>query len=145
MLTANSFLDLPDDIIKNILSHCDQTTWIYLAMRSPKIFECSRNICYTFVDKFTLEYNFNSVFDCTKTTWTLFNKFHRCHDLPAIAFKNGSQYWLQNNEYHRNMRINDKLLPAIITQPTVYNDGIREPIVEYYLYGIERDEYGSEI
>jgi hypothetical protein len=88
-------------------------------------------------------------------------KFHRDNDLPAIIYKEGSKLWFINglchregdlpaiiydgygdmcyykyDKLHREVRVNGKLLPAVI-----YKNGKKA----YYLNGVEVDENGELI
>ena len=68
---------------------------------------------------------------------------HRVDDLPAVCYDDGTQYWMYNDNFHREIRIENKLQPAIIMllhSPIGYRT-----IKRYYIHDCECNEYGEYI
>jgi hypothetical protein len=107
-----------------------------------------------------LENEVNRLVDsCENISYFLDGKIHRDNDLPAVIYEDRSKLWLRNgilhregdlpsfiydgyifyykyDKLHRDVRVNGKLLPAVI-----HMDGIKE----YYLDGVEVDEDGNRL
>jgi hypothetical protein len=107
-----------------------------------------------------LENEVNRIVDsCGNISYYLNGKFHRDNDLPAVIYEDGDKFWYQNgmrhregdlpaatynygmsyykyDKLHRDIRVNGKLLPAVI-----YENGKKS----YYLDGVKVDENGNRL
>lgn len=120
MLEANNLLDLPIEILANILKFTSMIKWQFLAICNDKIYEYTYNNTYIFVNLFTQINTFMNT-----TSYTLFGKLHHING-PAICRDDKHEYYI-NNKLHR-----DDDLPAAI----LYNNKTNQSICSaWYING----------
>ena len=90
-------MDLPLDLKYQIASF-DMDIWIRLSYMDDEFKKFSYGIGRKlFIDLFTIIHeNKHCKF------WTIFGKYHRFDDQPAIIFADGEQRWYQNGKLHRD-------------------------------------------
>jgi hypothetical protein len=100
-------MELVFDVVKLIASY-HKDTWYNLYRVDERFYEYARTDVgiREYIELATEHMSINNGY---KKETRLFGRLHSIHDLPAVIYKDGSQYWYKNDELSC-----DGGLPAII-------------------------------